>query len=85
MSGIHDEQRQQAHIVVCETAAAADLVVATLSAHGVAAHAAYVQGPLPSVDWAEGYRVAVSPEVEEEARQVLAALSGRDDVVPLEE
>lgn len=84
MSGIHEEQRQQADVVICETAAAADFVVATLSANGVAAHAAYVQGPLPSVDWVEGYRVAVAPDVEEEARRVLAALSERDDVLPLE-
>lgn len=85
MSGIHDEQRQQADIVVCETAAAADFVVATLAANGVAAHASYIRGPFPSVDWVEGYRVTVAPDAEEEARRALGALSGRDDVAPLED
>lgn len=80
MSSIHDEQRQHADIVVCRTAATADFVVATLAVHGIAAHAAYAHGPFPSVEWAEGYRVATSPELAEEARRVLEVLAGRDDV-----
>lgn len=84
MSSIHDEQRQQADIVVCQTATTADFVVATLAANGVAAHAAYARGPFPSVEWTEGYRVTVAPDAEEEARRVLGALSGRDDVAPLD-
>lgn len=83
MTRIHDEQHQAADIVVCQTAASADFVVATLAANGVVAHAAYTRGPFPSVDWAEGYRVTVPSDAEEEARRVLAALSGRDDIAPL--
>lgn len=71
--------------MVANTQATADLLTATLAAHGIhASHHAYSQ-VYPSVDWAQGYRVLVSAADEPEARAVLDALSGRDGVAVLPE
>lgn len=81
---IHDEQRSKIDVVVCESSTAAELVEITLAAHGISAHTTYVRGPFPSVEWAEGYGVTVDEEDIEEARRILSALSGRDDIVTLD-
>lgn len=79
-------QRQtDRHVVVANTRATAELLATTLAAHGIhASHHAYSLA-YPSVDWAQGYRVTVAAADEAEARAVLAALSGRDDVAVLPE
>lgn len=82
---IHDEQRRSSDVVVCESQTAAEFVVVTLAAHGVSAHAAYICGPFPSIDWAEGYGVTVDEDDIEVARRILSALSGRDDIVTLDQ
>lgn len=87
VSGIFEQtQRQQdEHVVVANSRATADFLTATLAVHGIhASHHAYAQA-YPSVDWAQGYRVSVSAADADEARAVLAALSGRDDLAMLDE
>lgn len=69
-------------VAVCSTAAAADLIAATLAAHGIRAGSHAYFHAYPSVDWVEGYRVTVADADEAAARRVLEALS-RPDVVTL--
>ena len=72
-------------MVVASSRGTADFLVATLAAHGIhASHHAYAVA-YPSVDWAQGYRVSVADADADEARAVLAALSGRDDLALLDE
>lgn len=79
---VQREQRQD--IAVTSSAAAADLVAATLNAHGIAASTVAYAHPYPSVDWVEGYRVSVAAADEAAARELLDDLS-RDDVAGLPE
>ena len=74
-----DEQRRD--VVVCRSQATADLVAATLAAYGIPA-STMPSSPYPSLDWVEGYRVAVPDAFEARARELLAALEDRDDVAP---
>lgn len=77
------QRQSERHVVVANTRATAELLSTTLAAHGIhASHHAYSLA-YPSVDWVQGYRVSVAAADEAEARAVLAALAGRDDVVVL--
>lgn len=76
-------EQQRAHVVVCETEAAAQFIVATLAAHGVQAQTHAYFHAIPSVDWVEGFTVGVAVADEAEARRVLNDLS-RTDVVHLD-
>lgn len=79
------QQQSDRHVAVVNSRASAELLATTLAAHGIhAIHHAYSLA-YPSVDWAQGYRVSVAAADEAEARAVLAALSGRDDVAVLPE
>jgi hypothetical protein len=70
---------------VASSQTTADFLTATLAAHGIhASHHAYTHA-YPSVAWAQGFRVTVATADAAEARAVLAALSGRDDVAVLGE
>lgn len=75
-------EQQVAHVVACRTEAAAQFVAATLAAHGVQAQTHAYFHAIPSVDWVEGFTVAVTIADEAEARRVLRDLSS-DDVSPL--
>lgn len=77
------QRQEERHVVVANSRATAELLATTLAAHGIhASHHAYSLA-YPSVDWAQGYRVSVAGADEAEARAVLAALAGRDDVAVL--
>lgn len=79
------QRQQDRHVVVANSQATADFLATTLAAHGIhASHHAYSH-PYPSVDWAQGYRVTVAAADADEARAVLAALSGRDDLALLDD
>lgn len=71
---------EQAHVAIAATEVAAEVVAATLAAHGVQAMTHAYFHAYPSVDWVEGYRVAVAEEDAEEARRILRDLSSEDAV-----
>ncbi len=75
-----DEQRRD--VAVCRSQVTADLVAVTLAAYGIPA-STMPASPYPSLDWAEGIRVAVPADWEQQARELLRALQDRDDVAPL--
>lgn len=72
------QQGQQVAVAVCSSAAAAEFVATTLAVHGVQASTQFYAQVYPSIAWVEGYRVAVPPEAEAEARGILTALDRGD-------
>lgn len=84
---MYGQEQRHRTIMVAETAAEADLIAATLSAHGIEASTTtptYV-GAYPSVDWVRGYRVEVPTNQIDRARDVLDALAGRSDVATVDD
>lgn len=77
---VQAEERRD--VALASSAAAAEFVAATLAVHGVRASTAVFDRVHPSLDWVHGYRVTVVIEDEELAREILASLEGRDDVIP---
>lgn len=74
------DRQQQRTIALAASQSSAELVVTSLAAHGVRAALTAIDRAYPSINWAQGYRVVVAADEEQEARRILAALSG-DDVV----
>lgn len=68
--------QEQRAVAVAASETAAELVAATLSAHGITATVASVDRAYPAVSWVEGYQVVVADADEAQARDVLGALSG---------
>lgn len=79
---VHEQHEERRDVAVCATAAAADVVAATLAAHGIRASTIAYTHVYPSVAWAEGYRVSVAAHEQGAARELLRALD-RDDVAGL--
>lgn len=78
---VHQEQRV---VAVASSEASAELVATALAVHGIRAAVTAVDRVHPSVNWAQGVRVAVAAEDEEAARGLLQDLTG-DDVVEVED
>lgn len=76
------QQQRQRDVVLASSAATAEFVAATLAIHGIRASTAVFDRMHPSLDWVRGYRVSVAVGEEARARELLAALEGRDDVAP---
>lgn len=81
---MYQHEHRHQNVVVTATPAAADFVAVTLAAHGIRATTMAYDHAYPSVDWVRGYRIGVPEEDAARARQILDALSGRDDVAVLD-